>query len=84
MSAKLPCDSVAVKAPGKPDAGNPHVRFDEGGADAPHGMRIVSHTRGNPDTEVGRRLNGRIRSSTLLVKTFCFSVFSVSVVILLS
>lgn len=23
-----------------------------------HGMRILSHTRGNPDTEVGRTLNG--------------------------
>jgi hypothetical protein len=67
MSAKLPCDSVAVKAPGKPDAGHPHVRFDEGGADAPHGLRILSHNRGNPDTEVGRRLTGCIRSSTLPV-----------------
>jgi ADP-ribosyl-[dinitrogen reductase] hydrolase len=28
-------------------------------------MRTLSHDRGNPDTEVGRRLTGRIRSSTL-------------------
>jgi len=30
MKAKLPSDSDDVKITGKPDAGNPHVRFDEG------------------------------------------------------
>src|ERR1700723_3546470 len=36
---------------GEPDAGNPPVRFDEGrGSSFIHGMRILRHKRGNPDT----------------------------------
>jgi len=30
-----------------------------------HGMRILSHVRGNPETDVGRSLNRATRSSTL-------------------
>jgi hypothetical protein len=33
MTARLPGDSRHVKASGKPYAGKPHVRFDEGGQD---------------------------------------------------
>jgi hypothetical protein len=35
----------------EPDAGNPPVRFDEREVETEHGMRLVRHRRGNPDTE---------------------------------
>jgi hypothetical protein len=51
--------------PGEPDAGNPHVRFDEGGVSrAMDGMRLLSHARGNPDTEVNRSLYQAIAYSS--------------------
>ncbi len=38
-----------------------------------HGMRVVSHGRGNPDTEVDRRLNIGPCSPTLLVDSLQLS-----------
>ena len=35
----------------EPDAGNPPVRFDEREVETEHGMRLLRHRRGNPDTE---------------------------------
>jgi hypothetical protein len=36
----------------EPDAGNLHVRFDEGEGDAwKNGMRLLRHIRGNPETD---------------------------------
>ena len=35
----------------EPDAGNPPVRFDEREVETEHGMRLLRHKRGNPDTE---------------------------------
>ena len=35
----------------EPDAGNPPVRFDEREVETEHGMRLVRHRRGNPETE---------------------------------
>ena len=48
-----------VKPVGEPDAGNPHVRFDERGVETEHGRRLLRHNRGNLDTEVNRSLNHR-------------------------
>jgi hypothetical protein len=33
------------------DAGNPPVRFDEREVETEHGMRLLRHSRGNPETE---------------------------------
>ena len=35
----------------EPDAGNPPVRFDEREVETEHGMRLLRHGRGNPETE---------------------------------
>lgn len=35
----------------EPDAGKPPVRFDEREVETEHGMRLLRHRRGNPDTE---------------------------------
>jgi hypothetical protein len=35
----------------EPDAGNPPVRFDEREVETEHGMRLLRHKRGNPETE---------------------------------
>ena len=35
----------------EPDAGNPPVRFDEREVETEHGMRLLRHRRGNPETE---------------------------------
>jgi hypothetical protein len=35
----------------EPDAGKPPVRFDEREVETEHGMRLVRHSRGNPETE---------------------------------
>jgi hypothetical protein len=35
----------------EPDAGKPPVRFDEREIETEHGMRLLRHRRGNPDTE---------------------------------
>jgi hypothetical protein len=35
----------------EPYAGKPPVRFDEREVETEHGMRILRHVRGNPDTE---------------------------------
>jgi hypothetical protein len=35
----------------KPDAGEPHVRFDEREVETEHGMRLLRHSRGNPETD---------------------------------
>jgi hypothetical protein len=35
----------------EPDAGNPRVRFDEREVETEHGMRLLRHKRGNPETE---------------------------------
>ena len=35
----------------EPDAGNPPVRFDEREVETEHGMRLLRHSRGNPETE---------------------------------
>jgi hypothetical protein len=42
---------LTVKRVGEPDAGNPPVRFDEREVETEHGMRLVRHRRGNPETE---------------------------------
>ncbi len=52
----------SVKPVGEPDAGNPHVRFDEREVETEHGRRILRHIRGNPDPEVSRSLNHRATS----------------------
>ena len=41
----------SVKRVGEPDAGNPPVRFDEREVETEHGMRLLRHRRGNPETE---------------------------------
>jgi hypothetical protein len=35
----------------KPDAGKPPVRFDEREVETEHGMRLLRHSRGNPETD---------------------------------
>ncbi len=35
----------------EPDAVNPPVRFDEREVETEHGMRLLRHRRGNPETE---------------------------------
>ena len=35
----------------EPDAGNPPVRFDEREVETEHGLRLLRHRRGNPETE---------------------------------
>jgi hypothetical protein len=35
----------------EPDAGKPPVRFDEREVETEHGMRLLRHSRGNPETE---------------------------------
>jgi hypothetical protein len=52
-----PCACRWQRYLGTPDAGNPHVRCDEGRGRLRHGLRVVSHVRGNPETEVYRSLN---------------------------
>ncbi len=42
---------LPVKPVGEPDAGNPPVRFDEREVETGHGMRLLRHRRGNPETE---------------------------------
>ena len=46
----------------EPDAGNPPVRFDEREVETEHGMRLLRHRRGNPDTELCRSLPNRATS----------------------
>ena len=46
----------------EPDAGNPPVRFDEREVETEHGMRLLRHRRGNPDTELCRSLPHRATS----------------------
>jgi hypothetical protein len=46
----------------EPDAGNPPVRFDEREVETEHGMRLLRHERGNPDTELCRSLPHRATS----------------------
>ncbi len=50
---------VSVKLTGEPDAGDPPVRFDERVVETEQGMRLLSHVRGNPDTDESRSLNHR-------------------------
>jgi len=52
----------SVKPVGEPDAGNPHVRFDEREVETEHGRRILRHRGGNPDPEVSRSLTHRATS----------------------
>jgi hypothetical protein len=35
----------------EPDARNPPIRFDEREVETEHGMRLLRHSRGNPETE---------------------------------
>ena len=42
---------LTVKPVGEPDAGNPPVRLDQREVETEHGMRLVRHRRGNPETE---------------------------------
>ena len=51
-----------VKPVGEPCAGNPHARFDEREVETEHGMRLLRHKRGNPDTELCRSLRHRATS----------------------
>ncbi len=53
----------------EPDAVNPPVRFDEREVETEHGMRIMRHSRGNPDTELFRSLPHRATSR--LYPEFC-------------
>ena len=46
----------------EPDAVNPPVRFDEREVETEHGMWIMRHGRGNPDTELCRSLTHRATS----------------------
>ena len=51
MESELKIVCSSVKSVGEPDAGNPHVRFDEREVETEHGMRLLRHSRGNPETE---------------------------------
>ena len=42
---------LTVKPVGEPDAGNPPVRFDQREVETEHGMRLLRHRRGNPETD---------------------------------
>ena len=42
---------LTVKPVGEADAGNPRVRFDEREVETEHGMGLLRHRRGNPETE---------------------------------
>lgn len=44
----------------EPDAGKSQVRFDERKVKTEHGMRLLSHRRGNPETDVCRSFRHRI------------------------
>jgi len=46
----------------EPDAVKPPVRFDEREVETEHGMWIMRHRRGNPDTELCRSLTHRATS----------------------
>ena len=57
----LPPRQPTVKCTGPPDAGNPHVRWDEGGdAQLAHGMRLFSH-EGEIWTRTKSKPTGRLR-----------------------
>src|SRR5579862_2941335 len=62
------------KIAGKPDAGNPHVRFEEGGGRWRARRRIMRHTNGKPRNRVGRYLNSTPRSSTLQKQQTAFTI----------
>jgi len=51
-----------VKLVGKPDAGNPHVRFDERESGNGVWHAASEAPRGNPDTELCRSLSQRATS----------------------
>ena len=53
---------LMVKSVREPDAVNLHVRFDEREVETEHGMRLVRHRRGNPETELCRSLPHRATS----------------------
>ena len=71
---------LTVKPVGEPDAGNPPVRFDEREVETEHGMRILRHERGNPDTELGRslphRATSRLYPDFVCVPGFCVPGFA--------
>jgi hypothetical protein len=46
----------------EPDAGKLPVRFDEREVETEYGKRLLSHKRGNPETEVSRSLTHRATS----------------------
>jgi hypothetical protein len=46
----------------EPDAGKPPVRFDEREVETEHGMWIMRHRRGNPDTDLCQSLPHRATS----------------------
>jgi hypothetical protein len=52
QSRSTACERPWQMYPGPPDAGNPHVRWDEGGGAWNERYAEFSHVRGNPDTEV--------------------------------
>ena len=51
-----------VKPVGEPCAGNRHTQFEYHRMEITHGMRLLRHKRGNPDTELCRNLNHRATS----------------------
>src|SRR5258708_1982847 len=59
------CECLRQELSGEPDAGNPHVRFDEGGVGCGAGHAANKPQRGNLVTEVCRSLNTVAYSSTL-------------------
>src|SRR6266536_4371058 len=62
------CECLRQELSGEPDAGNPHVRFDEGGVGCGAGHAANKPQQGNLVTEVCRSLNNVAYSSTLPVK----------------
>jgi hypothetical protein len=63
----------------EPDAVKPPVRFDEREVETEHGMWIMRHRRGNPDTELCRSLTHRATSRLypeLPSKLNCYLPFS--------
>ena len=55
----------------EPDAGNPPVRFDEREVETEHGMRLLRHRRGNPDTEYVEAYPTAPPLDSTLLSPFC-------------
>jgi len=60
------CECLRRELSGEPDAGNPHVRFDEGGIGNAAWHATIEARPENPETELCRSLNNIPYSSSLL------------------